>query len=167
MVLDEAQLTTILAWLNGRLAGVRIGDLWPALGAFAVLVPVLVAGGRAFDSLGTGDAVSRAIGAHPARVRTLAIVASVVLSATCVAAAGPIGLLAAVAAQRIAGRAHRRSLVVAAAVGATTLLVADTVGQALWAPAETPVGILTGIAGVPLLLWGIRSLGSGTKRQGK
>ncbi|CAB0537504.1 iron ABC transporter permease [Corynebacterium diphtheriae] len=170
LVFDEAQLTTILAWLNGRLAGVRMGDLWPALCAFVMLFPVLVAGGRAFDSLGTGDAVSRAIGAHPARVRTLAIVASVVLTATCVAAAGPIGflgLLAAVVAQRIAGRAHRRSLVVAAAVGATTLLVADTVGQTLWAPAETPVGILTGIAGVPLLLWGIRSLGSGTKRQGK
>ncbi len=170
LVLDEAQLTTVLAWLNGRLAGVRLPDLLPALVALAVLFPLLVAGGRALDALGTGDAVSRAIGANPARVRTGAIVASVVLTAACVAAAGPIGflgLLAAVVAQRVAGRTHRRSLVVAAVVGATTLLLADSLGQLLWAPAETPVGILTGIAGVPLLLWGIRSMGASRKGGGR
>lgn len=166
LVLDEAQLTTVLAWLNGRLAGVRLPDLLPAIVAFLLLFPFLVAGGRALDALGTGDAVSRAIGANPARVRTGAIIASVVLTATCVAAAGPIGflgLLAAVVAQRVAGRTHRASLMAAAAVGATTLLIADSVGQWLWAPAETPVGILTGIAGVPLLLWGIRQMGSGER----
>lgn len=166
LVLDEAQLTTVLAWLNGRLAGVRLPDLVPAMIALALIFPVLAAGGRALDALGTGDAVSRAIGANPARVRVGAIIAAVVLTATCVAAAGPIGflgLLAAVVAQRIAGRTHRYSLVAAAATGAVTLLVADSLGQWLWAPAETPVGILTGIAGVPLLLWGIRSMGAARK----
>ena len=140
-LVDEAQLTTVLAWLNGRLAGVRLPDLLPAIVAFLLLFPFLVAGGRALDALGTGDAVSRAIGANPARVRTGAIIASVVLTATCVAAAGPIGflgLLAAVVAQRVAGRTHRASLVAAAAVGATTLLIADSVGQWLWARRRLP-----------------------------
>lgn len=166
LVLDEAQLTTVLAWLNGRLAGVRLSDLVPALIAFVLIFPAFAAGGRALDALGAGDAVSRSIGANPARVRVGAVVGAVVLTATCVAAAGPIGflgLLAAVVAQRVAGRTHRRSLVAAAVVGSATLLIVDSLGQWLWAPAETPVGILTGIAGAPLLLWGIRSIRSARK----
>ncbi|OHQ78401.1 iron ABC transporter permease [Corynebacterium sp. HMSC073H12] len=172
LVLDEAQLTTVLAWLNGRLAGVRLPDLVPALIALVLIFPAFAAGGRALDALGAGDAVSRSIGANPARVRVGSVVGAVVLTATCVAAAGPIGflgLLAAVVAQRVAGRTHRRSLVAAAVVGSATLLIADSLGQWLWAPAETPVGILTGIAGAPLLLWGIRSIRSarqGGRRRG-
>lgn len=173
LVLDEAQLTTVLAWLNGKLAGIRLGDLVPAIVVLVVTFPFVVAGGRALDALGTGDAVSRGIGASPARVRTGAIVVAVALTATCVAAAGPIGflgLLAAVVAERVAGRMHRRSIVAAAVVGAGTLLIADEFGQWLWKPAETPVGILTGIAGVPLLLWGIRAMGhskAGAKKGGR
>ena len=49
-------------------------------------------------------------------------------------------------------------------VGAVVLLVADSVAQALWAPAETPVGVVTAIAGVPLLLWGINRLQPGGER---
>lgn len=163
LVLDEAQLTTVLAWLNGRLGGIRLPDLIPVIIAVAVLLPILFAAGRALDALSTGDSVSRAIGANPALVRKWVVVSAVILTATCVAAAGPIGflgLLAAVIAQRVCGRTHRFVLISAACVGATGLLVADTIGQQLWAPAETPVGILTGIAGVPLLLWGIRRMGS-------
>lgn len=166
LVLDEAQLTTVLSWLNGRLAGVRLPEVIPALIGFVAVFPVAVAGGRALDALGTSDAVSRAFGLNPIRVRVGAVLGSVVLTATCVAAAGPIGflgLLSAVVAQKVAGRTHRCSLVAAAVVGATTLLIADSVGQWLWAPAETPVGILTAIAGVPLLLWGIRSMGTGQR----
>ena len=41
------------------------------------------------------------------------------------------------------------------------LLVADSVGQAIWAPAETPVGIVTSLAGMPLVLWSVHALGRG------
>ena len=39
------------------------------------------------------------------------------------------------------------------------LLVADSIGQAIWAPAETPVGIVTSLAGMPLVLWAVHALG--------
>lgn len=163
LVLDEAQLTTVLAWLNGRLGGVRLPELIPVIIAVAVLLPILFAAGRALDALSTGESVSKAIGANPALVRKWVVISAVILTATCVSAAGPIGflgLLSAVIAQRLCGRTHRFVLISAAFVGSTVLLVADTIGQQLWAPAETPVGILTAVAGVPLLLWGIRHTGS-------
>ncbi|AWA43624.1 FecCD family ABC transporter permease [Trueperella pyogenes] len=169
LVLDEAQLSTVLAWLNGRLAGVRWPDVVAVVVALAVILPVAAYAGRAFDILATGDGISRSVGANPGAIRKRAVVIAVVLAATCVAAAGPIGflgLLAAVVASRVCGARHRIALPFAALVGATVLLIADSVGQMFWAPAETPVGILTGIAGTPLLLWGIRSVVAAPKKGG-
>lgn len=167
LVIDEAQLSTVLSWLSGRLGGVRFGDVIPSMIAVAVVLPLAIAVGRGLDTLFAGDALSSSVGANPHRLRILAVVGAVLLIAPAVAAAGPIGflgLMAAVVAHRAAGPRHRAGLVIAPVVGAAVLLVADSVAQALWAPAETPVGVVTAIAGVPLLLWGINRLQPGGVR---
>ena len=158
LVIDEAQLSTVLSWLSGRLGGVRIDDIIPCLIAVAVIVPLMWFSGRALDTLDAGDALASSVGANPRRTRILAVLCAVFLVAPAVAAAGPIGflgLMAAVVAHRVAGPRHRLGLLLAPLVGAAVLLVADAAAQAIWAPAETPVGVVTSIAGVPLLLWGI------------
>lgn len=167
LVIDEAQLSTVLSWLSGRLGGVRLPDIMPCIIAVAVVLPFTIAAGRGLDTLFAGDALSSSVGANPHRLRILAVVGAVLLIAPAVAAAGPIGflgLMAAVVSYRVAGPRHRLSLVIAPVVGAAVLLVADSVAQALWAPAETPVGVVTAIAGVPLLLWGINRLQPGGER---
>ena len=167
LVIDEAQLSTVLSWLSGRLGGVRFPDVVPCIIAVAVVLPFTIAAGRGLDTLFAGDALSSSVGANPHRLRILAVVGAVLLIAPAVAAAGPIGflgLMAAVVSYRVAGPRHRLSLVIAPVVGAVVLLVADSVAQALWAPAETPVGVVTAIAGVPLLLWGINRLRPGGGR---
>ena len=161
LVLDEAQLATVLSWLSGRLGGVRLADIRPALIVAAVLLPLLWLTARSFDALIIGDGLARSIGAHPQLIRLLCIAAAVALTAPCVAAAGPIGflgLMSAVAAHRVCGPRHRQALPVAAIIGAAILLIADSIAQWLWAPAETPVGIITAIIGVPVLLWGINAM---------
>lgn len=158
LVIDEAQLSTVLSWLSGRIGGARLPELIPSLIALAIGLPAAWVLGRGFDLLAAGDATARAVGAQPRRLRVLAVGLSVVLVAPAVAAVGPVGflgLMAAVVAHRVAGTRHRLTLLVAPAVGAVVLILADAVAQALWAPAETPVGIVTALAGVPLLLWGI------------
>lgn len=167
LVIDEAQLSTVLSWLSGRLGGVRFPDIVPCIIAVAVVLPFTIAAGRGLDTLFAGDALSSSVGANPHRLRILAVVGAVLLIAPAVAAAGPIGflgLMAAVVSYRVAGPRHRLSLVIAPVVGAAVLLVADSVAQALWAPAETPVGVVTAISGVPLLLWGINRLQPGGGR---
>ena len=167
LVIDEAQLSTVLSWLSGRLGGVRLPDIVPCITAVAVVLPFTIAAGRGLDTLFAGDALSSSVGANPHRLRILAVVGAVLLIAPAVAAAGPIGflgLMAAVVSYRVAGPRHRLSLVIAPVVGAAVLLVADSVAQALWAPAETPVGVVTAISGVPLLLWGINRLQPGGGR---
>lgn len=161
LVLDEAQLATVLSWLSGKLGGVRMADLIPTLLAALLIVPAVIIGARRLDALAADDAVTSAVGANPGAVRLFAVASAVGLVAPAVAAAGPIGflgLMSAALAHRVVGNRHRYLLVVAACTGAAVLLAADTVAQALWAPAETPVGIVTALAGVPVLLWGIGHL---------
>lgn len=169
LVLDEAQLITVLSWLSGKLGGIRLADVLPALVIAVVVVPAVWVGARGFDALAIGDSVASAIGARPARLRLIATAAAVLLIAPCVAAAGPIGflgLLSAVVAHRLCGPRHRWGIPVAAASGAAILLLADSIAQWLWAPAETPVGIVTSIVGVPVLLWGIREVQRRRVRRG-
>lgn len=164
LVIDEAQLSTVLSWLSGRIGGVRLPELLPSAIALLVGLPAAVALGRGFDLLAAGDATAQSVGARPRRLRVLAVALSVVLVAPAVAAVGPVGflgLMSAVVAHRVAGTRHRLTLLVAPAVGAVVLIVADAVAQFLWAPAETPVGIVTALAGVPLLLWGINRVHEG------
>ena len=162
LVIDEAQLATVMSWLSGRLAGVRLGDIIPALVSVLVVVPLTLVSAKRLDLLVAGDAVAGAVGAKPERIRMAAIVAAVVLIAPAVAATGPIGflgLMAAAVARRVCGPHHHTGLCVAGIVGGAVLLVADLIGQAIWAPAETPVGIVTSLAGMPLVLWSVRTLG--------
>ncbi|WP_235840610.1 FecCD family ABC transporter permease [Corynebacterium liangguodongii] len=164
LVLDEAQLATVLSWLSGRIGGVRLPEVTACAIAAALMLPLALAMGRGFDLLAAGDETAASVGAHPQRLRIVAIAMAVFLVAPAVAAVGPIGflgLMAATFAQRVCGTRHRLSLVAAPLVGAVVLLVADALAQALWAPAETPVGIVTSLAGVPLLLWGISTLRKG------
>ncbi len=161
LVLDEAQLSTVLSWLSGRLGGVRFEDIVPCLVTVSIVMPIIWLSGRGLDTLAAGDALASSVGANPRIMRILAVSAAILLVAPAVAATGPIGflgLMAAVVAHRIVGPRHRLLLVIAPLIGATVLLVADAIAQALWAPAETPVGVVTSIAGVPLLLWGINRL---------
>lgn len=162
LVIDEAQLATVMSWLSGRLAGVRLGEIVPALVSVLVVVPLTLVSAKRLDLLVAGDAVAGAVGAKPERIRLAAIVAAVVLIAPAVAATGPIGflgLMAAAVAWRVCGPHHHTGLCVAGIVGAAVLLVADSIGQAIWAPAETPVGIVTSLAGMPLVLWSVHTLG--------
>ena len=50
LVIDEAQLSTVLSWLSGRLGGVRLSDLVPSLIAVAVVWPLMWVSGRGLDT---------------------------------------------------------------------------------------------------------------------
>ena len=76
------------------------------------------------------------------------------LAGAATAAAGPLPFVAFMAAP-IARRLTRTPLTLlpAALTGAVLLLAADVVARRVFAPVEIPVGVVTGIAGAPYLLW--------------
>jgi iron complex transport system permease protein len=83
------------------------------------------------------------------------VVASLMTSAV-VALTGPIafvGLIVPHIYRLWIGNDHRYLLPCGVLGGAAFLMVCDTVARSFFGPTEVPVGVLTALLGVPVLLW--------------
>jgi iron complex transport system permease protein len=147
-------LPSITFWLLGGLTGVG----WRHL----PLLATLTLGGALFfllvrwrlNVLSLGDAEAVALGMHPQRMKLLLIAVATLVTAIAVSVGGVIGWVGLViphAARIVVGPDHRRLVPMALALGASFLLVIDTVSRALL-PSEVPLGVLTGLIGVPILI---------------
>ena len=105
--------------------------------------------------LAMGDDVATGLGVRVRVVRVSAIVSAIVLVALATAVAGPVAFVA-LSAPHIAARlcgGGGVGVVSSAVVGAALVLSADVVAQRIVAPAELPVGVVTGVLGGLYLLW--------------
>ncbi|MEV1067578.1 iron ABC transporter permease [Streptomyces sp. NPDC050263] len=153
---SSATLDQFRFWQVGALSG-RDADtvvhMLPFLGAGALLV---LACARGLDALALGDETARALGHRVHAVRVCAALGATLLTASAVAAAGPIafvGLAVPHLARRVTrSAAHRLVLPLSALLGAALLLLADVAGRVVRAPAEVPAGVMTALVGVPVLV---------------
>jgi iron complex transport system permease protein len=65
---------------------------------------------------------------------------------------GFVGLVVPHAMRALVGAGHRRLIPTAALAGASFLVIADAGARVALAPAELPVGVVTGIVGAPFFL---------------
>lgn len=149
--LDSAAAAKV--WLIGSLNGRDVDQVWGPMAA--VLLGVLLAGWLTFrlSALALGSATALALGVAVGRTQAVQLLIAVVLAATAVSAAGPIGFVAFVApqvAQRLAGTATP-PLVAASLAGAALVAAADLLARAAL-PWELPVGIVTAVIGAPVLI---------------
>ncbi len=147
-------LQTAMHWLAGSLNAATWSVVLPLAIASAVLVPTLLAQGRALGVLRLGDDSAAALGVHVSRTRVLLILAAVALLAFATAAAGPIAFVAFMAgpiAARIIGPGASL-LIPAGLVGALLVLVSDFIGQQVF-DTRYPVGVITGVLGAPYLVF--------------
>ena len=141
-------------WLTGSLNSTGWETVAPTGAIALVLAPLTIVLGPRLRALQLGDDVGRGLGVEVERSRLALLMAAMGLAGAGTAAAGPVAFVAFMAAP-IARRVTRApvTLVPAALTGALLVLGADLLGRRLFAPAEIPVGVITGIAGAPYLLW--------------
>lgn len=177
LLLDPEGTIGLFAWRAGSL--VQTG-----LDGVAQMAPIVAVGvvgclllARRLDLLALGDDTASVLGVHVGRSRLLVVVLAVLLSASAVAVAGPVGFvgLAAPALVRLAGarmpEIHRHRVLfplgglagVIVVLGADVLLRAVLGGQA---GVEVPTGVVTSIFGAGVLVWlATRYRDSGHTRQ--
>ena len=147
-------LPAITFWLLGGLTGVVWRDI-PLLAALTV-------GGSAFlwlirwrlNVLSLGDAEATSLGINPGRLKLVIIVCATLMTAVAVSVGGVIGWVGLViphAGRILVGPDHKRLIPVSLSLGASFLLIIDNISRTLLA-AEAPLGVLTGLIGVPLLI---------------
>lgn len=147
-------LPVITFWLLGGLTDIT----WEGLPALALITLL----GLAFlllirwrlNVLSLGDEEAQALGVNPTRMKLWIVLAATLMTAAAVSASGVIGWVGLViphAGRLLVGPDHKRLLPAAVSLGAGFLLLIDNIARVLL-PGEIPLGVLTGLVGVPILM---------------
>lgn len=153
---NDQTLRTITFWSLGSLAGAS----WPELVAF---LPFFLAGSvciislpDGLNALQLGEAEAQHMGASVQKIKRIALFSTASLTGAAVSVSGIIGfvgLLVPHLARLGFSPNYRIVLPASALLGATLLLLADTLARLLISPAELPVGIVTATIGAPCFFW--------------
>ncbi|PRY55654.1 iron complex transport system permease protein [Knoellia remsis] len=151
---DVYRAQDALVWLTGSLGSVTWSEIARLGAVVAVGVPLLTLVTGRLGVLALGDDLASGLGERAHRLRALVTTLVVLLTASATAVCGPIafvGFLSGPIARRLAG--GRTSIPAAALVGAAMVLAADYVSAYAVPGTAYPVGVVTGLAGAPVLIW--------------
>lgn len=149
------KLPQIVYWLMGSLSGVSAEKLLMILPLYVVSMGALFLYRWRANVLALGDAEARSFGINVARDRTIIIAACSVATAVTVSVSGIIGWVGIVVphlARMIVGPDFRRLLPASMSLGVCYLIAIDDLCRTVTA-FEIPIGVITGIIGVPLFLY--------------
>ena len=152
-VAPASQVQGMLFWLLGDLS--PAGDPSAALAVLAACAAVAFSQGPALDILILGEDKARSLGVSVARLQAVTFACATLATVAAVLLGGAIGFVGLVVPHllRLSGvHRHRALLPLAACLGGSLLALADTLARTVAAPAELPVGVLTAMIGVPVLL---------------
>jgi iron complex transport system permease protein len=148
-------LQQIVFWLFGSLLKSSWTSVQVTGAILAVCLPFVLRDAWNLTALRLGDANAASLGLDVNRMRrrTFLLVAALVAGAVSFTGTiGFVGLIAPHVARAVVGEDHRFALPVAAMMGALILVAASVAGKLISPGAVIPVGIITAIAGVPMLL---------------
>lgn len=155
-VADENTLQQIVRWTFGSVNEATWPDV--ALVGITVLLalPIAVWHSSGLNAIAfAGDDAAKSLGVNVDLLRIGLIVLSVVLASVVVSTCGVIGFVGLVGphiARLIIGAEHRFLVPFSVVTGGLLLLVADTVGRTVLAPAVIPVGIVVALIGAPVFI---------------
>jgi ferric hydroxamate transport system permease protein len=153
---DPYNAIKALTWLSGSTYGRTLPQVLPVAVVLLLVIPLLVRSRRDLDLLTLDDDTPQVLGLRLLPRRLTLLVVSALLTASAVSAVGVmafVGLVAPHVARALVGSSHARVLPMAALVGAVVVLVADTIGRTVIAPAQLPAGLLTALLGTPYFVW--------------
>lgn len=146
----------IVTWMMGSLSLSNWQQVVLLLPYFSVGWVVLYLHARYLNVLQFGDMQARQLGVPVERVTLTLGAATSLVTAAAVAVSGLIGFVGLIvphAIRLVWGPDHRFLLPMSALVGASLLILADTLARTLLAPSELPVGVITAVCGAPFFLY--------------
>lgn len=159
MVLGGRELNEIIYLLMGNLGIVLTAErlmyyLFLLILLFAIYI-ALYFHSWDLDIVSSGAETAKTLGVNTERLMVVVFVLVSLIVAIVVSVVGAIGFVGLVIphiARRIFGSAHRRVALASFFLGASFLLLADSIARMI-TPIELPVGVVTSLAGVPFFLF--------------
>ncbi|QQC65642.1 Fe(3+)-hydroxamate ABC transporter permease FhuB [Paraburkholderia ginsengisoli] len=147
---------TLLQWLAGSTYTITPTDAVLALVLCIVLCALTPLCNRWLQILPLGEASARALGVSTRGARLALLLLIALLTAAATLVVGPlsfVGLTAPHFARLLGARRPLQQVLLAAPIGALTIVVADWLGRALLMPRELPAGLVATLIGAPYLMW--------------
>jgi iron complex transport system permease protein len=150
------RVSEALVWLAGSVYGRDWNHVATLLPWIAILTPLALVMARQLNALSLGDDIARNLGSQLEWQRGCLLLTSVALAGAAVATTGNMGFVGLIAphlGRQLVGPAHEGLMLTAAMLGGAIVLLADLVGQRLFAPIELPCGVITAAIGAPYFLY--------------
>ncbi len=153
---NDAQLRSITFWTLGSLGGATRQNLLVLLPFAAAALVFLPRFGKALNAFALGENNAAFLGIPVEKLKRRIIFLSALAIGASVSVSGLIGFVGLVVphiCRLLLGPDHRYLLPASALMGGILLINADILARTLTAPAEIPIGIVTGLIGAPFFLY--------------
>lgn len=157
------KLPTIVYWLMGSFSAVDMKTLSSVAMPLILSTIVLSLMGKYLNVLSLGDDDAKALGIRVTWVRNSAILLATLLSTLTVVVAGMIGWVGLIIphiARFLVGADNRILLPMCALLGATFLVIVDTLCRTSMS-VEIPIGIATSLIGIPIFVFALKNAKKG------
>ncbi|MDD4505892.1 MAG: iron ABC transporter permease [Sulfurospirillaceae bacterium] len=157
------KLPTIVYWLMGSFSAVDMKTLSSVAMPLIFSTIMLSLMGKYLNVLSLGDDDAKALGVRVTWVRNSAILLATLLSTLTVVVAGMIGWVGLIIphiARFLVGADNRVLLPMCALLGATFLIIVDTLCRTSMS-VEIPIGIATSLIGIPIFVFALRNAKKG------
>jgi iron complex transport system permease protein len=145
----------MISFTLGSVSATSIRLALAALPLVLIGIAAAFAWGRTLDLFLSGEDEARSLGVDVGQARRWIVVWVAVLTAAAIAVGGNVafvGLVVPHVLRPFVGVIHRRLIPAAAILGATFLVVCDTLVRVIPTRSEMPLGVLTGLVGAPVFL---------------
>ena len=149
------KLPQIVYWIMGSLSGITFDELLRILPGYVICMVIVFLFRWRTNILSMGDQEARSFGINVRRDRGIIIGSSSILTALVVSISGIIGWVGIVVphlSRMLVGPDFRKLIPAAVSLGVCYLLIIDDICRTLTA-GEIPIGVVTGIIGVPMFLY--------------
>lgn len=164
---DLESFRSAMFWMMGSNAGAT----WAGVTMLAVYAGVsfciFVALARPLNLMAIGEETASFLGVSPQKTKIVAYGGASLLTAAAVSVSGTIGFVGLVVPHFVRllwGNDYRFVLPASALLGATGLVLADTLARTIVKPTELPIGVVTVLIGVPFFVWLLRRRSAGPVR---
>jgi iron complex transport system permease protein len=149
-VSKPTEIQSVLFFLMGNFATINYPIVEVISVPIIISILILIIFARDIDVLTLGDEKASHLGVSAKTIRQFLFIITSMVTGCCVAAAGMVGFVGLMMPhimRSIIGPKQQLLIISSAISGAVFLIICDTLARSIIAPAELPVGVITGLIG--------------------
>lgn len=156
MVLNQDKMERIIFWTMGSFASASWSDVVAVAPCVVVGICVAIYYSKDLNLLLVGSETARSLGVDVEKIKKHLLFFTTLMVAFAVSSCGVIGFVGLIVPhciRLVVGADNRLVIPYSVFVGATFLLVCDTLSRTVLQPSELPVGSITALAGAPMFIY--------------